>query len=39
MLNVRVRRQIDAETKSSFPATLADTESNVLDSHHKVVHA
>lgn len=27
MLNVRVRRQIDAETKSSFPATLADTES------------
>jgi hypothetical protein len=27
MLNVRVRRQIDAETKSSFPATPADTES------------
>lgn len=27
MLIVRVRRQIDAETKSSFPATLADTES------------
>lgn len=27
MLHVRVRRQIDAETKSSFPATLADTES------------
>jgi hypothetical protein len=27
MLNVRVRRQSDAETKSSFPATLADTES------------
>lgn len=27
MLNVRVRRQIDAETKSSFPATLANTES------------
>jgi hypothetical protein len=27
MLNIRVRRQIDAETKSSFPATLADTES------------
>ncbi|CEL03644.1 hypothetical protein ASPCAL04794 [Aspergillus calidoustus] len=27
MLNVRVRRRTDAETKSSFPATLADTES------------
>lgn len=27
MLNVRVRRQIDAETKSSFPATLVNTES------------
>ena len=27
MLNARVRHQIDAETKSSFPATLADTES------------
>ena len=27
ILNVRVRRQIDAETKSSFPATLADIES------------
>lgn len=27
MLNVRVRRQIDAEIKSSFPATLANTES------------
>lgn len=27
MLNVRVRRQIDEETKPSFPATLADTES------------
>lgn len=27
MLIVRVRRQIDAETKSSFPATLADAES------------
>src|ERR1700761_4004077 len=27
MLNVRVRRQIDAETKSSFLAILADTES------------
>lgn len=27
MLNVRVRRQIDAGTKSSCPATLADTES------------
>ena len=27
MLRVRVRRQIDAETKSSCPATLADTES------------
>lgn len=27
MLNVRVRRHIDAETKSSFPATLADSES------------
>ncbi|KAJ4258588.1 hypothetical protein NW757_003156 [Fusarium falciforme] len=26
MLRVRVRRQIDAETKSSFPATPADTE-------------
>ena len=30
MLNVRVRRQIDAETKSSFPATLANTESTCL---------
>ena len=41
MLNVRVRRQIDAETKSSFPATLADTEStcSIDDSHHKVVYA
>jgi hypothetical protein len=27
MLNVRGRRQIDAETKPSFPASLADTES------------
>lgn len=27
MLNVRVLHQIDAETKCSFPATLADTES------------
>lgn len=27
MLNASVRRQIDAETKSSFPATLAETES------------
>ena len=27
MLNVRVRRQIDAETKSSFPATLVNSES------------
>jgi hypothetical protein len=27
MLIVRVRRQTDAETKSSFPVTLADTES------------
>jgi hypothetical protein len=27
MLNVRVHRQIDVETKSSFPATLANTES------------
>jgi hypothetical protein len=30
MLNVRVRLQIDAETKSSFPATHADTESRCL---------
>lgn len=36
MLHVRVRRQIDAETKSNFPATLADTESTyVLDSYHE----
>ncbi|GAD96906.1 hypothetical protein AN7971.2 [Paecilomyces variotii No. 5] len=27
MLNIHVRRYIDAETKPSFPATLADTES------------
>jgi hypothetical protein len=27
MLNVRVRHQIDAETKPSFPASLAETES------------
>jgi hypothetical protein len=30
MLHVRFRRQIGAETKSSFPATLANTESTCL---------
>ena len=43
MLILRVRRQIDAETKSSFPAMLADTEStssiDKVNSHHKVVYA
>jgi hypothetical protein len=40
ILNVRARRHIDAETKSSFPATLAGTESKqILDNHSNFVHA
>lgn len=35
MLNVRVRLQIGAETKSSFPATHADTESKYLSALNK----